>query len=193
MSYDERNFNGLSVDSVHSNSVPAIKIMSSPPTPTTVRSTRSRREDRDTGFPEPFNGARNTTLPHPDADLSPNAVITSDDLSVDHAMRHRRLSFIRKHRRTISSSSHGSSNFANPQSSAIHSMLSLVADHNSNGAHGVDASIPEHPSPGTAGSSESRSSREDIRDTVEMDDMTPPSSPESRRRNWFGNKFGRRR
>lgn len=58
MSYDERNFNGLSVDTVHSNSVPAIKIMSSPPTPTTVRSTRSRREDRDTGFPEPFNGGK---------------------------------------------------------------------------------------------------------------------------------------
>ena len=56
MSYNERNFQGLSVDSVHPNSVPTIKIMSAPPTPTTVRSTRSRREDRDTGFPEPLNG-----------------------------------------------------------------------------------------------------------------------------------------
>jgi hypothetical protein len=42
--------------SINQPSVPEIKIMSTPPTPT---STRSRRfVNHDTGFPEPFNGSK---------------------------------------------------------------------------------------------------------------------------------------
>lgn len=47
----------------------------------------------------------NTTLPHPDADLSPNATISADDLSVEQAMKRRRLSMLTKHRRTVSQAS----------------------------------------------------------------------------------------
>jgi hypothetical protein len=44
---------------------------------------------RDTGFPEPFNNERNTTLPHPDADTGPNPVIEAPDfnLSRTHSRR----------------------------------------------------------------------------------------------------------
>ncbi|KAE8442339.1 hypothetical protein EG329_003472 [Mollisiaceae sp. DMI_Dod_QoI] len=49
-----------------------------------------------TGFPEPFNEDRNTTLPHPDADTSPNATIEAPDF--DLTRTHSRSSFLhRKH------------------------------------------------------------------------------------------------
>lgn len=62
----------------------------------------TRPRSRDTGFPEPFCGSRNTTLPHPDADLSPNASISADDVSVNKALHRSRRSFLAKNRRTIS-------------------------------------------------------------------------------------------
>ncbi|TDZ26246.1 hypothetical protein C8034_v010727 [Colletotrichum sidae] len=86
----------------------------SPQSPST-KSTRSSTSFRDTGFPEPFNGDRNTTLPHPDADLSPNAVISQDDLNSNRAMARTRRSFLQKHRRTIS---HG---VITPQMAAMYS------------------------------------------------------------------------
>jgi len=45
---------------------------------------------------------RNTTLPHPDADLSPNACISADDVSVNKVLHRSRRSFLAKHKRTIS-------------------------------------------------------------------------------------------
>ncbi|CAN8106085.1 unnamed protein product [Discula destructiva] len=66
-------------------------------------SSRTRARARDTGFPEGFCGNRNTSLPHPDADLSPNASISSDDIAVSRAIsRHRRSFLAGKNRRTIS-------------------------------------------------------------------------------------------
>jgi len=38
---------------------------------------------RDTGFPEPFSPDRNTTLPHPEADTSPNATIEGPDIALE--------------------------------------------------------------------------------------------------------------
>jgi hypothetical protein len=38
--------------------------------------------NRDTGFPEPLSNDRNTTLPHPDADTSPNATMEAPDLNL---------------------------------------------------------------------------------------------------------------
>ncbi|KAL2071919.1 hypothetical protein VTL71DRAFT_13154 [Oculimacula yallundae] len=35
---------------------------------------------KNTGFPEPLSEDRNTTLPHPDADTSPNATIEAPDV-----------------------------------------------------------------------------------------------------------------
>jgi len=37
---------------------------------------------RNTGFPEPFNTDRNTTLAHPDADTSPNATLEAPDIAL---------------------------------------------------------------------------------------------------------------
>lgn len=81
-------------------------------------STSSRR--RDTGFPESFCGreypcfqcggftklteipGRNTTLPHPEADTSPNACISQEDIAVSRALTRHRRSFLAKHKRTVS-------------------------------------------------------------------------------------------
>ncbi len=37
---------------------------------------------------------RNTTLPHPDADLSPNATITAEDVPLNHVLHRSRRSFL---------------------------------------------------------------------------------------------------
>ena len=42
---------------------------------------------RNTGFPEPLSRDRNTTLPHPDADQSPNACITQEDANSKKPLR----------------------------------------------------------------------------------------------------------
>lgn len=83
-------------------------------------SASSRPRTRDTGFPEPFCGSeshhasksvskalthgldRNTTLPHPDADTSPNACISQDDISVTRVLTRQRRSFLAKHKRITS-------------------------------------------------------------------------------------------
>lgn len=64
-------------------------------------STSSRPRSRDTGFPEPFCGNRNTTLPHPDANLSPGASISADDIA-EHRVVARQRRFLDKHKRTLS-------------------------------------------------------------------------------------------
>lgn len=72
-----------------------------PQSPTSTVS--SRPGSRDTGFPEPFNGDRNTTLPHPEANLSPDACITADDISVAKVLHRSRRSFLSKNsRRAVS-------------------------------------------------------------------------------------------
>ncbi|GKT60594.1 hypothetical protein ColTof4_00720 [Colletotrichum tofieldiae] len=83
-------------------------------------STKSQASLRDTGFPEPFNGERNTTLPHPDANLSPNAVISQEDISGQRVMARTRRSFLQKHKRTIS---HG---VITPQMAALYSSEALT-------------------------------------------------------------------
>ncbi|KAI6782070.1 uncharacterized protein J7T54_003489 [Emericellopsis cladophorae] len=99
----------------NTGSVP--QIMNTPPSPASTA--RSSREPRDTGFPEPFGDNYNTTLPHPDADLSPNATISSDNLTPAQSMTRRRLSLLSKHRRTISQGSTLSSPL-------VHSVLPLI-------------------------------------------------------------------
>lgn len=88
-----------------------------PESPTSIRSL-----NRDTGFPEPFCGSkspstrcprcrpatnlvplgRNTTLPHPDADLSPDACISDDNIAAHRVLSLHRPSFLIKHKHTIS-------------------------------------------------------------------------------------------
>jgi hypothetical protein len=65
--------------------------------------TRARPQSRDTGFPAPFCGSGNTTLPHPEADTSPNATITAEDISVSKVLvRSRRSLLAKNNRRTLS-------------------------------------------------------------------------------------------
>lgn len=57
----------------------------------------ARSTKKNTGFPEPFSEDRNTTLPHPDADTSPNATIEAPDL--DLTRTHSRSSFLHRNGR----------------------------------------------------------------------------------------------
>lgn len=70
-------------------------------------SVRTARQPRDTGFPEPFAALRNTTLPHPDADLSPNACIGQDDIHADLVMKRRGMSFLHRAKKPKKTLSHG--------------------------------------------------------------------------------------
>ncbi|PKS07557.1 hypothetical protein jhhlp_006161 [Lomentospora prolificans] len=65
--------------------------------------TSSAKFRRDTGFPEPFCGDRNTTLPHPEANLSPDATLEADDIDPSKALRRSRRSFLakNKYRKTL--------------------------------------------------------------------------------------------
>ncbi|KIH87880.1 hypothetical protein SPBR_05364 [Sporothrix brasiliensis 5110] len=72
--------------------------MHSVPPKSPTLSNRSSR-DYDTGFPEPFCGNGNTTLRHPDANTSPDACISSDDIAVDHVYMRSRRSFLHKNKR----------------------------------------------------------------------------------------------
>lgn len=86
----------------------------------TLASTKSRQPRRETGFPEPLDEDRNTTLPHPDADLSPGACISQDEAAMDRGLKHHKLSFLHKHRKNTGHSS------VRLQSGALDSSLSLT-------------------------------------------------------------------
>ncbi|RFU77567.1 hypothetical protein TARUN_4649 [Trichoderma arundinaceum] len=134
----------------------------------------SRRASRDTGFPEPFDQWSNTTLPHPDADLSPNACISHDDLAGDHALKRKRLSFLHrhKHKRNLM---HG---LIGPQTELVSSVLSLSLSRSSSSLQiQVTEPSPKLTSPSTA-SFQSKSGSESAEST-KKDDETPPSSPDS--------------
>jgi len=74
---------------------------------TTVQELPSSRDsnvpNKDTGFPEPLSTERNTTLPHPDADTSKNAIIEAPDIELTRTRS--RLSFIRHARKHSKGSS----------------------------------------------------------------------------------------
>lgn len=100
-----------------------------------------RLRNHDTGFPEPFNGASNTTLPHPEANLSPDAFLTQDDVTFTRKANTRR-SFRHKNKRTIS---HGR---ITPQMEAMYGDV-LIEE---------DESILESPLEGTESFTSRRSS-----------------------------------
>ncbi|KAF7543025.1 hypothetical protein G7Z17_g11082 [Cylindrodendrum hubeiense] len=151
-----KNTNSLTVNS---KAVPQINIMSPSPT---IKS--RRREPRDTGFPEPFNNVRNTTLPHPDADLSPGACISQDDISPERALSRSRRSFMRKKRHTVN---HGR---ITPQSEALYSVLSLV------NTDITDSESIKAISPSTSSVRFSKDGTESI--VSRRDEETPPTSPD---------------
>ncbi|RDW61029.1 hypothetical protein BP6252_12412 [Coleophoma cylindrospora] len=55
--------------------------------------TPKRVPNLNTGFPEPFNHERNTTLPHPDADTSVGAVIEGPEIALSRT-HSRKISFL---------------------------------------------------------------------------------------------------
>ncbi|KAK7908164.1 hypothetical protein PG985_015467 [Apiospora marii] len=60
------------------------------------------RDQHDTGFPESF-ASRTTSMRHPDANTSPGACISAEDIDPAKTLhRSRRSLLLRKHRRTIS-------------------------------------------------------------------------------------------
>lgn len=129
--------------------------MNTPPSP--VRSARLR--DHDTGFPEPFGDHYNTTLPYPGADLSPNATISSDNLTASQSMKRRRLSMLTKHRRTVSQNS--------TISQSMHGVLPLIV-----------SSVPGRaPSPSPSSAVDGTMSVEG-EGSLREDHETPPTSPE---------------
>ncbi|KAK4104919.1 hypothetical protein N658DRAFT_493029 [Parathielavia hyrcaniae] len=75
--------------------------------------TQMSLRDRDTGFPEAFCGSRNTTLPHPEANLSPDACITEEDVNPERALLRYRMSFM-----TQQASASRSSTFSDQTSNA---------------------------------------------------------------------------
>ncbi|KAL2196275.1 hypothetical protein P885DRAFT_78614 [Corynascus similis CBS 632.67] len=56
--------------------------------------TQMSLRQRDTGFPESFCGSRNTTLPHPEAHIGPDACITQDDVNPARALVRHRMTFM---------------------------------------------------------------------------------------------------
>ncbi|TQV99367.1 hypothetical protein V2A60_004846 [Cordyceps javanica] len=156
-------------------------------------SVRTARQARDTGFPEPFALVRNTTLPHPDADLSPNACIGQDDVHADLVMRRSTLSFLhrsKKHRKTTGHGVIPSQFAATPSvvsltpsagsSTLLHhpppTLATATAAHPPPPHNGSQPSIVETPPSPTA----SRYVRDSFATTRrdDDDDETPPTSPD---------------
>lgn len=117
----------------------------------------------------------NTTLPHPDADLSPNACISHDELAGDHALKRKRLSFLHrrhKHKRSIMEGLVG------PQTELLSSVMSLSLSHSrSSTSLRVQEDAPKLTSPSEA-SFQSKTGSESA-ESIKKDDETPPSSPDS--------------
>lgn len=156
----------------------------SPPRTTT---TKSRRQPRDTGFPEPFDEGmppsratrqlaspltprpgRTTTLPHPEADLSPNATISHEEIAVDRTLKRGRLFTRPRHWHAIS---HG---VISPQVEALHSVMSLSTMR-------TDSFPREQPKLMSASTSSLRlfkDSAESMRSKRADDEDTPPTSPD---------------
>ncbi|KAK2594407.1 hypothetical protein QQS21_007913 [Conoideocrella luteorostrata] len=161
-----------------SSSIPQIEIMSP------ARKTSTKREPRDTGFPEPFHNGPNTTLPHPDADLSPNATLSYEDVSAERMMKRHRLSFLKKNKRAVS---HG---VIDPQSEALHSMLSLSMFSTDMG----DKHSQQFINMSTTSLRLSKDGGDSVHSSSKKDEDTPPTSPdvsEHRRKSGIFNRWKR--
>ncbi|KAG6038708.1 hypothetical protein E4U41_003842 [Claviceps citrina] len=152
----ERQKSRSRVSSTGSSAIPQIEVQAPPRVSTT------KRVPRDTGFPEPFHSGPNTTLPHPDADLSPHATLSCEDVSAERLLKTHRLSFLKKNRRTVS---HGT---LDPHTQALHSIVSnpaLTADGGKN--------------PSTTSLVLSRDGEDSVHSgSKKGDDDTPPTSPD---------------
>ncbi|KAL1875922.1 hypothetical protein VTK73DRAFT_9706 [Phialemonium thermophilum] len=147
--------------------------------------TTSRPRRRDTGFPEPFCGNRNTTLPHPDAIVAPDASITADDIAVQRVLSRQRRSFLVKHKRTIS---HG---LITPEMNRVDSAVSLESNAEPPSSLARNESVrTRHPK----GSGESVSSAPDwvAYDSVELNPCKANTHRGLKQRKGILHKFVRR-
>ncbi|OAQ97953.1 hypothetical protein LLEC1_05238 [Akanthomyces lecanii] len=147
------------------------------------------RQPRDTGFPEPFGSVRNTTLPHPDADLSPNACIGQDDVHADLVLRRSHRSFLHRSKKHKKAISHG---VVTSQLSANPSAISLAPTTTSNAqqaatTHESQQQQQQHPhnnsQPSIVETPPSPTASKYARDSFATsrrgdDDETPPTSPD---------------
>ncbi|KAJ4413937.1 hypothetical protein N0V82_008242 [Gnomoniopsis sp. IMI 355080] len=128
-------------------------------------SSSARARVRDTGFPEGFCGNRNTSLPHPDADTSPNASITQEDIAVSRVMSRHRRSFLAKSKRTIS---HG---LITPEMEQMYSDVAVTSDSDASPVLAQDARLPDNPVRPTSGGAHSF----DSASTGDREDAAPKS------------------
>ncbi|KAG5926256.1 hypothetical protein E4U42_003496 [Claviceps africana] len=170
-----------------SSSAPQIEIQGPPP-----RRAMREKEPRDTGFPEPLDKDRNTTLPHPDADLSPNASLSSDDVSTPRTIKRDRLAFLKKNnKRTVS---HGT---LPPRSEPLHGRPAPAPSTVT--AHAPGEKSQNHRLFHAGGSSASLQLSKDGQESVrsgskKAEDETPPTSPdvsEHRRKSGLFNRWKR--
>ncbi|RDA92521.1 hypothetical protein CP533_4191 [Ophiocordyceps camponoti-saundersi (nom. inval.)] len=141
-----------------------------------VSTTKSNRQRRETGFPEPLDEDRNTTLPHPDADLSPGACISQEEVAIDRALKRHRLSFLHKHKKN---NGHGQTS-ARHQTDVLDSSLSLSATVPDAGSKNAKGQVPTHSTSSLHLSKEGGDSERSPRDVGGGggDDDTPPTSPD---------------
>lgn len=108
---------------------------------------------------------RNTSLPHPDADTSPNASITQEDISVSRVVSRHRRSFLAKSKRTIS---HG---YITPETEQMYSDVAVTSDSDASPILAQDARLPGAPTRPTSGGANSFNSAS----TVDHEDAAPKS------------------
>ncbi|RCI12832.1 hypothetical protein L249_0978 [Ophiocordyceps polyrhachis-furcata BCC 54312] len=135
-----------------------------------VSTTKSHHQRRETGFPEPLDEDRNTTLPHPDADRSPGACISQDEVAIDRALKRHRLSFLHKHRKNNQTS-------VRHQPDVLDSSLSLSATVPDAGPKNTKVQVPTRSTSSLHLSREGGGSERSPRDGG-GDDDTPPTSPD---------------
>ena len=108
-------------------------------------------------------------MPHPEADLSPNAMLSYEDVSVDKMVKRHRLSFLKKNKRTVT---HGK---IEPQPETLHGAGSLSAFE----LDGVDASPHRLRDISTSSLRLCKDEGESIHSGSKRDDEeTPPTSPD---------------
>ncbi|RDA87175.1 hypothetical protein CP532_4289 [Ophiocordyceps camponoti-leonardi (nom. inval.)] len=141
-----------------------------------VSTTKSNHQRRETGFPEPLDEDRNTTLPHPDADLSPGACISQEEVAIDRALKRHRLSFLHKHRKNTGQ---GQASVRH-QTDVLDSSLSLSTTMPDAGARNAKGQVPTHSTSSLHLSKEGGGSERSPRDGAGSggDDDTPPTSPD---------------
>lgn len=145
--------------------------------------TSSGRPRRDTGFPPSFDGVRNTTLPHPDADTSGNASIGADDIDRQGTVSGQRRSSRYRSKRTLS---HG---VITPEMERTYSEL-LLSEAQSPDTEGLAIISSKRSQQSTRGSKDGNASIVSSNGTGMADDEPSPGSSPTSGRVYVGSSQG---